>query len=69
MKMTMRQMTTPLSIATYSIGTTVDVSGNALASDYYQGDFDNITAHAIDTTPPTASISATGHTYSAVNVR
>ena len=58
----------PLSIATYSIGTTVDISGNALASDTTVGDIDDITAHAIDTTPPTASISATGHTYSAVDV-
>ena len=33
----------PLSIATYSIGTTVDIS-NALASDTTVGDIDDITA-------------------------
>ena len=37
----------PLSIATYPIGTTVDISGNALASDTTVGDIDDITAHAM----------------------
>ena len=39
---------TPLSIATYSIGTTVDISGNALASDLAISGFDDITP-VIDT--------------------
>ena len=58
----------PLGIAAYSIGTALDVSGNALASDTTIADFDNVTEHVIDTTPPTATISATGHTYSAIDV-
>ena len=52
-----------LSISAYSVGTAVDVSGNALADDTTISGFDNVTAHVIDTTPPTATVAATGHTY------
>ena len=55
----------PLSIAAYNVGTSLDISGNALAGDTTIADFDSITAHVIDTTPPEATIAATGHTYNA----
>ena len=50
----------PLSIATYNVGTSVDISGNALADDTTITDFDSITAHVIDTTPPTATLRLLG---------
>ena len=49
-----------LSISAYSVGTAVDVSGNALADDTTISGFDNVDAHVIDTTPPTATVAATG---------
>ena len=55
----------PLTVTAYTVGTSVDISGNALASDTAVEVFDNITAHVIDTTAPTATISATGHSYNA----
>ena len=52
----------PLTVLAYTAGTTADVSGNLLeVSD--ASAVDNITAHVIDTTAPTATLASAGHQY------
>ena len=53
----------PLTVQAYSVGTTTDISGNALGSETAVDSIDNVTAHVIDTTAPTAGLASTGHTY------
>lgn len=55
--------TLKFAVSNYTINTAVDISGNQLDADTAVADIDDLASPIIDTTPPTATIAATGHTY------